>query len=286
MLTVRAPAKINLSLEVLGRRTDGYHELISVMQTVTLWDTLQFKPHSAVTMTCSDAQLGVACNLVMGAIRLVKNKYHVAAGCSVHLEKCIPSAAGLGGGSSDAAATLVSLARLWNLDMDCATFIDLAADLGSDVPFFLCSGSALLQGRGERVTSLPSGGRNWYLLVKPPLRVPASAVFAALPSSSWTSGSATAAVAQCIRTHGEVRFGINGLQETVFRLYPEARTCYEMVRSLAPGRTIISGSGPTIVAAFSTQQEAVHAQGILPREQLWTHVACDFQPPGWQTPCA
>jgi 4-diphosphocytidyl-2-C-methyl-D-erythritol kinase len=273
-------------LEVLGKRTDGYHELISVMQSVTLWDTLQFKSSSAVTLTCSDITLGVAGNLVMEAIELVQSKYHVAAGCSVHLEKRIPTAAGLGGGSSDAAAALVSLARLWNLQVDCSALIDLAAELGSDVPFFLCGGRALLEGRGERVTSLPSGGRSWYLLVKPPFRVPTSSVFAALPSSSWTNGSDTVAVAQQTRTHGDVQFGVNGLQDTVFRLYPDTRRCFELVRSLAPDRTILAGSGPTVVAGFLTQQEALDAAVTLPRDNLWAHIACDYQPPDWQTPCA
>ncbi len=156
MFSLQAFAKINLSLEVVGRRQDGFHELTSVMQTVSLSDTLEFRPDDEFRFTCSDASLAQG-NLVERAAMLLRQSSQESRNVSIALHKSIPVAAGLGGGSSDAAAALIGLNRLWNLGLPCADMTRFAAQLGSDVPFFLSGGTCFVSGRGEQVEPLPSG---------------------------------------------------------------------------------------------------------------------------------
>lgn len=285
MLVVQAPAKINLSLEVVGKRPDGYHELVSIMQTISLADRLTISPSTDLTLTCSDPGLSTSQNLVLEAAALLQACYSATGGCRLHLEKHIPAGAGLGGGSSDGAATLVALTRVWNLPADCADLLALSERLGSDVPFFLYGGTALVEGRGERVWPLPDPERAWYLLVKPPFEVSTARIFAALPLGDWSNGVRTRSVASTIRSEGNVELGVNGLQETLFRLYPEARACFDAVYALAPDRTLVSGSGPTVVARFSSRQGAVEAAALLGSTSYWMQIATPYTMEGWQTPC-
>jgi 4-diphosphocytidyl-2-C-methyl-D-erythritol kinase len=286
MLAIETPAKINLSLEVLGRRPDGYHDLVSVMQAITICDRLVFRDSPATAVTSSDRRLQGADNLVRRAIEVVRRRHGEPRGCAVHLEKRIPLMAGLGGGSSDAAAALVGSCRLWQIDAGCSQLLAMAEELGSDVPFFLTGGTALVEGRGERVTPLPSPPEQWYLLVKPPLDVSTRSVFQALPSGARTDGALTRLLADSIRSGMPGGVGINSLQDTLFDLYPPARACFEAVDALAPGRTLVSGSGPTVVALFLRRDEACEAARALVHRTCWVQVATQASRGGWQTPCA
>ena len=137
MLTIRACAKINLTLEALGKRADGYHDVVTVMQTIDLCDELTLEPSNAVSLQCSDPALETDDNLVLRAAHLLRDRSGFEGGVKAHLRKSIPVAAGLGGGSSDAAAALAGLRRLWGLEQAVPDLQPLAAALGSDVPFFL-----------------------------------------------------------------------------------------------------------------------------------------------------
>ena len=154
-MVIHCYAKINLTLEILGKRADGFHEVRTVMQTVGLADRLEVSAAADLSFTCSDPALATPDNLVYRAARLLQAEYAVRTGAALRLEKRIPVAAGLGGGSSDAAATIVALNRLWNLQLSLTEQRRLAARLGSDVPFILTGGTALATGRGERITPLP-----------------------------------------------------------------------------------------------------------------------------------
>src|SRR5450759_4610317 len=173
---VRAYAKINLTLDVKGRRADGYHELATVMQTVDLHDTLCLTSagDGRVGIVCTRPELGNEENLAARAAQLLRERFSISQGVLIELRKRIPVAAGLGGGSSDAAAVLLALQRWWRLPPSLSELQALAATLGSDVPFFLTGGLALCEGRGERVTPLaalwPSSIR-WLLLLKPAIGI-------------------------------------------------------------------------------------------------------------------
>ncbi|GAG13405.1 unnamed protein product, partial [marine sediment metagenome] len=166
-LTLPAYAKINLTLEALAKRADGYHEIVTVLQTVSLVDTLTFEPGESLDLSCNIPSLQSADNLVLKAASLLKEKTGCLKGASIRLTKGIPIAAGLGSGATDAAATLVGLNRLWELNLPPQRLMELAANLGSDAPFFLCGGTALAKGRGEKVTPLPPAPELWMVLLRP-----------------------------------------------------------------------------------------------------------------------
>ena len=150
-LRLRAPGKVNLGLEILGRRSDGFHEIRSVAHTIALFDIVEVEPAPHIVLH-APGELGPASdNLATLAVELMRERFAVAAGASIRLRKGIPVSAGLGGGSSDAAATIRLLRRLWSIREPLPRFLATAAQVGSDVPFFLTGGAAFLTGRGERL---------------------------------------------------------------------------------------------------------------------------------------
>lgn len=265
----RAPAKVNVSLEVVGRRPDGYHEIVSVMQTVSLSDEIEIIDGSEILFTCSEPGLGGNDNLVPRAARLLQSASRSTEGAQMRLVKSIPHGAGLGGGSSDAATVLRVLNDRWDLGLSLAQLVGLGARLGSDVPFFLHGGSALVTGRGEFVDPLPTSKPVWYALIKPPISVPTSTVFNALLPSDWTDGMVTRDIACGMSKGASVQLGVNGLQHTLFTIFPATRECFEEVSQAAPGRAFISGSGPTIAVLCGTRNEAKQVISAVANEDRW-----------------
>jgi 4-diphosphocytidyl-2-C-methyl-D-erythritol kinase len=180
MLTLKAPAKINWFLKVLGLRDDGFHEIQSLIQKVTLYDILTFEPAEDLVLTTSQDTGSVPPeqNLVYKTAMLLKEKCGVANGAHIHLEKIIPMASGLGGGSSDAAAALTGLNKLWRLNLSQEKLHDFAGQLGSDVPVFLYSSPAFVEGRGEKITPIKTSVQFDILIVKPDVSV----------STAWAYG--------------------------------------------------------------------------------------------------
>ncbi len=191
---VRAPAKLNLFFEVLAKRSDGYHEVETLMAPISLYDTLVAtpRPEGSLTVRCrwaahgDGAQLAAnfgllpdeRSNLAYRAVALLRDRAGCHHGLHVELLKRIPATAGLGGGSSDAAAALVAANEVWDLGWSRASLTDLAAELGSDVPFFLFHGAAICRGRGERVEPIAGLGRLDFVLVRPPEGLSTAEVYA------------------------------------------------------------------------------------------------------------
>lgn len=271
---VRAYAKINLTLDVLGRRADGYHELATVMQTVDLYDTLCLtaSADSSVRLTCTRPELSNDDNLAVRAAQLVRQQLGLTQGLVIELDKRIPMAAGLGGGSSDAAAILLALKQWWQLPVSPTDLLAMATSLGSDVPFFLMGGLALCEGRGERVTPLapywPVSMR-WLLLVKPAIGVATATVFRNLPASDYTDGVYSRAVCTVLQARNELppEDLHNGLERGVLERYPEVVQAREALLQAGASLVRLSGSGPTLFAPFaklacaSHVQQRLHAQG-------------------------
>src|SRR6266700_860202 len=271
---VRAYAKINLTLDVLGRRADGYHELATVMQTVDLYDTicLTATGDRRVELVCTKPELSNEDNLAARAAHLVRERLALRQGVLLELHKHIPVAAGLGGGSSDDAAVLLALQQWWQLQLSPSDLLDMAAALGSDVPFFLTGGLALCEGRGERVTPLacywPSSMR-WLLLLKPAISVSTKAVFRNLPASDYTDGTHSRAASTALNASQipDVDHLHNGLERGVLERYPEIAAAREDLLKAGARFVRLSGSGPTLFApfaelacAFQVQQQ-LQAQG-------------------------
>ena len=269
---VRAYAKINLTLDVLGRRADGYHELATVMQTIDLYDTicLTATRDSRVRLICTIPELSNDDNLAARAAQLLRQRLALRQGILIELHKRIPIAAGLGGGSSDAAAVLVALQQWWQLQLPPPDLLDIAIALGSDVPFFLNGGLALCEGRGERVTALVPhwpGSMRWLVLLKPAIGLSTAAVFRDLPASDYTGDAHSRAVSTALNAGQMPRLEDlrNGLERNVLEHFPEvAHARADLLEAGAPV-VRLSGTGPTLFAPFSELSSAQRVQ-----EQLQT----------------
>jgi 4-diphosphocytidyl-2-C-methyl-D-erythritol kinase len=255
-----AYAKINLTLEVLGRRADGYHELASVMQTVALCDTVAMEPaqEGTRTLACDVPTLAGVANLALQAADELASLVHGAGGVSLELRKEIPTQAGLGGGSSDAATVLLALARLWGASLTGEQLCAVAQRLGSDVPFFLTGGTARVGGRGEIVEPLPDAAPYWLVLLKPPVSVPTAAAFGALGPRDFGDCTATARLANGVLQGRLVDFGAlaNSFEASIERDYPAVASGRAALAAAGARVVRLSGSGPTLFAPFDRLEAA------------------------------
>ncbi|HEV2235409.1 MAG TPA: 4-(cytidine 5'-diphospho)-2-C-methyl-D-erythritol kinase [Ktedonobacterales bacterium] len=260
-------AKVNLTLEVLGRRADGYHELASVMQTVALCDTLALAPapDAARTLTCDVPELAGAANLALRAAEALAEASGTREGVALELSKAIPTQAGLGGGSSDGATALLALARLWEARRPAGALLEMAARLGSDVPFFLTAGTARVGGRGEVVEPLPDIAPCWLVLLKPPVSVPTAAAFGALAPGDFSAGAATGRVARDLLVGRPVAFDalVNSFEASVARDFPTVAAARAALVAAGAEIVRLSGSGPTLYAPFAGLAAASRAWRAL-----------------------
>ena len=251
MLRLLAPAKVNLTFEVLGRRDDGYHEVRTILQALSLADELAFEVSNELSLTVEpEGAAPVEENLVLTAARLLQREAGVSTGAAIHLTKRIPAAGGLGGGSSDAATALLGLRQLWGLDLDADALRELAAQLGSDVPFFISGGTALGEGRGERLTPLPSLQGEAVVAVPDASRPrdKTGQMYGLLRPEHYTDGSVTAEAETRIR-RGEPlgAHAVNAFDAVAAEAYP----FYAAMREAFEGvglRPALCGAGPSMFA--------------------------------------
>ena len=284
---VQSYAKINLTLDILGKRPDGYHELATVMQTVDLYDTLCFvaTDEDRVSISCNQPELCNDENLVVRAAQAIRKRLNLTQGVLIELHKCIPVAAGLGGGSGNAAAVLQALQRWWQLPLDARELRSMAAELGSDVPFFLPGGLALCEGRGEKITPLelhwPLAMR-WLLLVKPAIAVSTARVFRNLTANDYSTGAESRAVQAALQSKGTLRPTDlhNSLERGVIEQYPEVAQARKAVLDAGADYVRLSGSGPTLFTAFSTLAVAVQVQQRLQAQGYEVYLTRPIHPGG------
>jgi 4-diphosphocytidyl-2-C-methyl-D-erythritol kinase len=266
-LVVRTPAKVNLHLEVLRRRDDGYHDLATLMVAVNLYDTLEFTedPSGAVRLQCDHDNLSAGPdNLVCRAAEAVRRRAGHAGGVTIRLRKRIPLAAGLAGGSSDAAATLAGLNRLWALGWDRALLAELGAGLGSDVPFFFSTPAAWCTGRGERAEPFGLGRPLDFVLVCPPVGLSTAEVFRDLTVPvEPQSGREVRDAARAGDVEELGRRLFNRLQPVAERLCPAVADARERLARLGPAGQLMSGSGSTVFALCRDAGEALRVARSL-----------------------
>lgn len=261
-LALQAPAKINLYLRVTGKRPDGYHELETLFERVTLADTLTFESHpTQVQLTCNNSELSCGeDNLVMKAARLLQQETGVQQGARIHLSKRIPIAAGLGGGSSDAAAALVGLNQIWSLNLQPQILIEFGARLGSDVAFFLYSAPyAVGTGRGEICRPLASGIRLAHVLVVPDARLATPEIFKG-SSFDLTAAKPSIKMLEHALINGslsELASGLyNDLEPEAIRRCPIIATIQSTLKRLGCLAVRMSGSGPSVYGLCSGLEQA------------------------------
>jgi 4-diphosphocytidyl-2-C-methyl-D-erythritol kinase len=262
---VLAPAKLNLFLEILGRRPDGYHELESLMVAVDLHDSLQFAvdPSGAIRLSCDDPTLPTGReNLVVKAAERLKAESGCPLGATIALTKAIPAQAGLAGGSSDASATLLALDRLWDLRLPPDRLDALAGEIGSDVAFFRHAPAAVCRGRGERVESLSMARMLHFVLVCPPIGLSTADVYRSLtpPGRPRPIGPVLEALVAG-RPDALGRSLFNRLQPVAERLQPSLVRVRDALASLGPSLDghLMSGSGSAYFGLARDQDAAAHA---------------------------
>jgi 4-diphosphocytidyl-2-C-methyl-D-erythritol kinase len=298
MITVSAYAKINLTLEVLGKRADGYHEVATVFQEIELKDTLTFQRHRGIIIDCDYPDLvypgppvkykkngpfvepgesneaiqkkhKTSSNLVLEAAKLLQKVTGSRKGAAISIKKGIPIAAGLGGGASDAAATLRALNDLWELELALDQLLQLASRLGSDIPFFLYGGTTLGEGRGERVSPLPTFPPSWVVLFRPPVAIPLNKteyLYTSLNPSCFNKGQFTSRMVALLRQVDEPLPSslYNAFEMIAFSVYAGLEEHWRHFSALGADNIHLAGSGPTLftIVRDMAQGEELHSSLI------------------------
>jgi 4-diphosphocytidyl-2-C-methyl-D-erythritol kinase len=262
-----APAKLNLFLHITGRRPDGYHALQTVFQLLDWGDTLHFtrRDDGRVTRATDVSGVPPEHDLTVRAALLLKNHTGSTEGVDIEIDKRLPMGAGLGGGSSDAATTLLALNRLWKLDLPRDELQALALKLGADVPFFVFGKNAFAEGVGEALEAVQLPARN-FLVVTPRVHVPTAAIFS---EKSLTRDSKPLTITDFLAQHScnaewPDSFGRNDMQQVVAGKYAEVAQVLRWFDNIAPAR--MTGSGASVFAVFRSRDEAETAQAKLPSE--------------------
>ncbi len=276
MVAVSAPAKLNLILEVLGSRSDGYHDIVSVAQTIDLSDTLCLEPCDGLEFVCSDPGWDPGRSLIGRAVRLMRQETGRADGVKVYIIRRIPLVSGLSGDSSAAAAMLMGLNRLWGLGLKRPQLAAMASRLGSDTAFFLHGGTALMEGRGEVVTSLPPVPPMHVVLFLPfeAQSGKTGRIYGSLPSSSYSDGKAASRLVGALKAGGvgEADMGgylYNGLAEAALASYEGLADCRRFMLEAGAGVVNLAGSGPTLFVLTEDKSRAEAIYAALEGRGLW-----------------
>jgi 4-diphosphocytidyl-2-C-methyl-D-erythritol kinase len=261
MLTLKTPAKLNLTLEVLGKRPDGFHEVRTVLQTIDLCDTLRFRDSRDISYSCDMPGWSVEKSLVSKAVAILRESSPRTGNVNISIEKRIPLMSGLAGDSSGAAAVLSGLNEFWNLKLPQEKLLEIAVRLGSDVPFFLRGGTALAAGRGEVITPLPSLPLMWVVLVVPDVPVSpgkTARLYSALKKSHYTDGSITGKLAETLHKGGKFHPDMlfNTFENVAFNFFPGLGVYQEHLIKLGAPHVHLAGSGLALFAMFDDKPGA------------------------------
>ena len=273
-IRLKARAKINLGLDVLGKREDGYHEVRMVMQTIGIYDRLILTkiPEEEIRITSNLAFLPVnENNLIYKAIKLLKDEYHFPGGVSVDLNKFIPVAAGMAGGSTDAASTMFGVNRLFGLNLSMGKMMELGVRLGADVPYCVMGGTALAEGIGEKLTPLAPAPDCYVLVAKPDINVSTKYVYEHLDAQEIRKHPDIDGMVEAIAE--ESLQGIldrmeNVLETVTVSAYPIIQKIKDRMKELGAINSLMSGSGPTVFGIFVEKDMARRAYDKLEEEQL------------------
>lgn len=271
-------AKINWTLRILGKREDGFHELFTVFQTVSLCDRLTFSEGNRISLTSNQPRMPIdERNLVIKAANALNKEVGGSFGARIHLQKRIPSPGGLGGGSSNAAVALIGLRRLWGLDVTDERLASIAGEVGSDAAFFLYGGTAIGTGRGENIEPVDDIAAAEMLIVRPRARVRTRDAFAALNAPVLTSRERER-ILSVSRTDADrldpLRSELtNDFERSVFAAFPEIERVKQTLLDLGAVNAALSGSGASVFAIFDKQETRQAAQKALDQESTWRKFA-------------
>ena len=267
-ISLKAPAKINLFLEILGKRDDGYHEIETVMQEIDLVDNLQFEEiQEGVKLKCNDKNIpSDENNLVCKAANLILNECGIKKGVLISLEKNIPVGAGLGGGSSDAATTLKALNLLWKIGLNDAELMHFAAKLGSDVPFFIKGKTSLCSGRGEKITPIEVKSEMNYLVIFPHINISTATIYRNLKIDLTKKIIDVSFFLNALKHHkaaGISKLLFNRLEEVIFTTYPDLLDVKKVLGHYDFCGLSVSGSGSAFFGLCKDRQQAEAIKGKI-----------------------
>ncbi len=278
-LTLPAFAKINASLRVLSKRADGYHEIDTIFQTISLHDTLAMsvldEPH--IILSCDDRALPTNDdNLVIRAAKSLQNRFGSKGGVRIRLQKRIPMQAGLGGGSSDAAVTLMALARLWELKVTQQDLLTISSELGADVAFFLHGGTARATGPGDKIEALSDASEKFLLILKPNASISTADAYTALDERSLTSRNSKIILSTSEANRVFDRFAdlTNDFEAVAFDLQPEIRRAKAALLKAGANAALLAGSGSAVFGIFDSEDAQRRAIQAIELETGWRVFPC------------
>lgn len=263
---------------MLGKREDGFHELCTIFQTISLHDDLTFAESDLIELICSDPRIPIdGRNLIVKAANKLQKRFGIRAGAKIHLEKRIPSPGGLGGGSSNAAVALIGLGRLWNLTISRDELFEIARMLGSDVPFFLHGGTAVGTGSGTDIEPITEFNEKHILIVTPDVSVSTSSAFAGLSAPSLTMKGTERILQNCrfdAKSLDLRRAALrNDFEATVFSAHPEIGRVKTTLLDLGAVNALMSGSGASVFGIFDTEETRQTTLKALDNEINWRKFA-------------
>lgn len=283
-LSLPSFAKINWSLRILGKRPDNFHEIRTTLQTISLHDSLGFELSESgeVALTCSDAEIpSDDRNLVVRAAHALQDRYSIGKGVRIQLEKSIPTAAGLGGGSSNAAVALLALARLWRIDANADDLIAIAAGIGADVPYFLFGGSMLGTGTGTTLSALPDSGAHHLIIIAPNASVATRDAYASLQAAPLTSDTSEFILSSSQNgvfsddSPPWLRNDFaNDFESVIFDIYPEIGRAKDLLLAAGARAALMTGSGSSVFGVFADQKSQQQALEKIQCEAGWRIFPC------------
>lgn len=270
---IKAYGKINLGLDVVGKLPNGYHEVKMIMQTVRIYDELTFeKIESGIEITTDAAELPTdENNLIYRAAKLMKEKYHIREGIHIHLQKNIPIAAGMAGGSTDAAAAMKGINRMFGLDIGILELMKMGVEIGADVPYCVIGGTALAEGIGEKLTPLELAPECYVLVAKPDINVSTKYVYEHLNLAEIKEHPDIDGMVEAISIgslQGILDRMANVLETVTIPAYPVISDLKQRMKELGAVNSLMSGSGPTVFGIFLEKRAAEVALDRLAQEQL------------------
>ena len=284
--SIRLPsfAKINWSLQILGKRPDGYHEVRTTLQTVSLHDDLDFEQREAggISLTCDDPEIPTGSeNLIVRGAQTLKDRYSVGEGVRIHLEKRIPTRAGLGGASSNAAVSLLALRRLWNIQATAEELAEIASSLGADVPFFLLGGCVSATGTGTTVATLADDETAHVIIIHPLASVSTADAYKALNSPALTSNNSIPILSSPpneANSRESKPWGLreprNDFESVIFDMEPEIERAKTALLTAGAQGALLAGSGSSVFGIFANLEAQQRALNEIQLEAGWRVFDC------------
>jgi 4-diphosphocytidyl-2-C-methyl-D-erythritol kinase len=288
-LSLPSFAKINWRLQIIGKRPDGYHEVKTSLQTISLHDDLEFRRADDGTVTLSSNQQDIPTddrNLIIRAAYALRDRYRIESGVDIRLEKRIPTKAGLGGASSNAAVALLALARLWEIQTEDAALREIASGLGADVPFFLLGGCALATGIGAVVSALEDGDLRHLIVIKPNAEVSTADAYAALHATALTTINTDSILSSSVEASNSRDSQLwpgpnkskwilrNDFESVIFEMEPEISRAKEALLHAGASSALLAGSGSSVFGIFATRELQQRALNEIKLEAGWRSFPC------------